>query len=307
MPTNLDIYDYIKYFIVSFEENRYSVNPYAVIAEVAKMTGLKPLSVTGQNRTSFVVELRNRMQAGRVVKMTHVQSKECNVTPHPSSNQSRGLIYIHEFDVSDFDDFQGGLKERYNISDIQEVAFIKTRNPDTKAFIATFLQETLSQSLYIPGDRLDTRVIPFINRPMMCHKCQGYGHTAKRCTAENTICKRCSVVGHSKEHCCADQPVCHHCKQQTRRATVPVRANKSKNSSYRYNSSKRFTFCERAKSSETAPLIHHVPISLPLAISVLHYPIKISGSFHRSCLSDVLSFILGKHPGPLGLEVGRLS
>ena len=97
------------------------------------------------------------------------------------------MIFLSEFDIDDVQLFKEELLENYNVSEIKRAEFIKTRNPNTKAFIITLSQEKLPYTLYIPGERSDTKVIPSNNKPMLCRNCQKYGHTDKRCNNTEII------------------------------------------------------------------------------------------------------------------------
>lgn len=122
----------------------------------------------------------------------------CEVTNHHNYKCGKGLIYIYDSEISDVNEFEMGLKENFNISSVEYAHFIKTKNDQTKVFILHFRQETLPRSIYIPGEKADTIIYPFDNRPMMCRNCQQYGHTAKRC--HNTICRRCSYATHTDQN-----------------------------------------------------------------------------------------------------------
>ena len=115
-----------------------------------------------------------------------------------------------------FDDvqlFKEELRENYNVSEIELAEFIKKRKPNTKAFIITFSQEKLPYTLYIPGERSDTKVKPYNDRPMLCRQCQNYGHTDKRCKNTQTICRRCSAIVHTSQDCTSEEPNCTHCSE----------------------------------------------------------------------------------------------
>ena len=109
--------------------------------------------------------------------------------------------------------FVGGLRERYNVVDVTRAPFIKTRSPGATACIVNFCDTNLPYSIYIPGERCDSRVYPFHNKPMLCSKCQEYGHTQKYCRATDGICRRCASGGHVVADCSAETPLCHHCKE----------------------------------------------------------------------------------------------
>ena len=55
---------------------------------------------------------------------------------------SKGVIYIEEYDMNDFDLLVAELKKEYNISEISKAPFIKTRNEQTAALLITFDSET---------------------------------------------------------------------------------------------------------------------------------------------------------------------
>ena len=94
--------------------------------------------------------------------------------------------------------------------------FIKTRYDCTTAFIVTFNSTELPDSVYIPGERDDTVVYPYRNRPMMCHICLGYGHTIKYCKSAK-VCKNYGSVGHVKEECGGDMLLSQSVESQSRR------------------------------------------------------------------------------------------
>ena len=104
------------------------------------------------------------------------------------------------------------LCENYNFSEIELAEFIKTRNPNAEAFIIIFSQEKLPCTLYIPRERSDTKVKPFNNKPMLCHKCPSYGHTDRRCNTQ-IICSRCSAPGHTSQDCTSKKSKCTHCSE----------------------------------------------------------------------------------------------
>ena len=129
--------------------------------------------------------------------MNEVQSISCKTSLHPRFNTSKGSIFLSDFDIDDVQLFKEYLRGNYNISQIKQAEFIKTRSPYTKAFIITFSQQKLPYALYIPGDRSDTKVTPFNNSPMLCRKCQKCGHTNKKCNNTQMVCRRYSAPGHT--------------------------------------------------------------------------------------------------------------
>ena len=211
---NLQEVPFNKYFIIKFsEQSKRQINPYAVINKIEEVTGNTPKSVTGNNRLSFTAVVRNADQSAKINNVTEVGGFSCEVQVHSKFCHSKGIIYIKGFEITDIEDFKSYLQENYPISDISPATFIKTRDPQTQAFLITFNQEQPPYSLYIPGERQDTLVYQYRNKPLICHKCQQYGHSQKWCKAAESVCRRCSNPGHTIAECVAEQPLCIHCKE----------------------------------------------------------------------------------------------
>ena len=137
----------------------------------------------------------------------------CKIYKHPKYNCSRGLIYVHEFGLENVQDFKNGLQSTYNVVDVQPATFIKTRSPQTRVFIVTFQQEHLPYSIYIPGERQDTRVFKLNSKPLMCYNCLQYGHARKYCRRQEATCGKYSSVGHSRDQCTNKVVMCVHCNE----------------------------------------------------------------------------------------------
>ena len=213
---------YNKFYMMKLtEESRRCVNPYSLIERIEKDTGAAPKRVFGNNRLSLTVEVSSEKQGEYVREIKEVEGFPCEVVVHPRYNHNRALIYVHEFDIENMNDFKNELQTRYNIVDVQPATFIKTRSPQTHVFIVTFMQEHLPYSIYIPGERQDTKVIKFKNKPLMCAKCLQYGHASKFCKRQESTCKKCSVLGHSVEQCSGEEEKCVHCGE-THSAGSPI-------------------------------------------------------------------------------------
>ena len=161
--------------------------------------------------------MANNSSENNLQAITEIESIPCKVSPYSPFNTTRGLMYIKHIDFSvenTLPEFETWLSENYNTNSIALAPFIKPRDPSTVAVIATFNDNHLPYTIYIPGEESDTKIYPFNNKPMMCHKCQNYGHTAARCRSETLICRRCAAPGHKAEDC--DQETrskCYHCQE----------------------------------------------------------------------------------------------
>lgn len=206
---------YDKYYLMTFNrETLRSVNPYAVVAKIEEVTGERPKEVTGYNSTSMTVEVRSKSQAENMHRISKVEDFTCETTAHPKYNFTKALIYTYEFDIENLEEFKAGLQERYNITDVQQAGFIKTKSEQTRAFIVYFKQKNIPYTIYIPGEKQDTRVFQFKNKPLICNKCQSYGHSRKWCKSKDDICRKCSTIGHDIAKCTAEISQCYHCKER---------------------------------------------------------------------------------------------
>ena len=170
--------------------------------------------MAGYTRNSFTVEVKNNSQASKIKNVTTVDGVLCKIEDHPTYNVIKGLIYISDSYIDSLDDFKQYLQDQTSIANITKADFIKTRDPETQAYIIEFCQDYLPYSLYIPGERSNTIVHPFRNKPMICNKCQSFNHREKFCTSEETVCRWCSASGHRANDCISETPKCFHCSQE---------------------------------------------------------------------------------------------
>ena len=136
---------------------RRCINPYVIIDTIKRVVGHRPKRVFGNNRASVAVEMENGGIEEKMSGIKEVYGLPCEVTTHPKYNFNKGLIYVHEFDLENLEEFKADLQTKYNIVDVQPANFIKTKSSQSHAFITAFMQEYLSYSLHIPGERQNTR------------------------------------------------------------------------------------------------------------------------------------------------------
>ena len=187
------------------------INPYDVIDKICEDTGESPLSLSSESRYSYTIKTTSRNQAVNILTISSIKNYQCKASIHPVLNFSKGLIFLREFDLAEEElpSFKADLKENCNIVDIEPASFIKSKS---KAYIVTFRGNKLPYSIYIPGERSDTTISPFINRPMLCRQCWTYGHTKKRCKQEGDTCRKCGSLGHIEKDCSSPVTKCLHCE-----------------------------------------------------------------------------------------------
>ena len=151
----------------------HQVNPYLIIRKIQEATREKPLSLTSESKFAFNLKTWSRDQATKILEIRNIADMACKASIHPQLNFTKGLIFLREFDLDEscFMDFKADLKAECDVLDIEPATFIKTKSSSTRAFIVTFKGSKRPYSLYIPGERSDTMVSPFRNRPMLCKNC----------------------------------------------------------------------------------------------------------------------------------------
>ena len=202
-----------KYFTLQFPEgNIKKINPFDIKRTVKQITGSDPKALTNINKDSYCIEMQSHSQSIDILNLKKVNDLPCKVILHPTFNYSRALIYVEDVKIDNNEEFQEYLQGKYNIASVTPAPFIKTRSPDTQAYIVNFKGENLPYSIYIPGERRDTIVRKFHSKPLRCFRCQQYGHPVKYCRAVSPVCGKCANIGHSTDQCSSDVICCLHCK-----------------------------------------------------------------------------------------------
>ena len=200
-----------RFFTMKFTPtNKRSIDPYVLRDEIVIQTGKRPKTITTSGRENFNVEVCDREHGENIMKISSVRGVSCVVAPTTYLNRSKGLIYISEFNIDDIEQFMSELKQYLQVANVSEATFIKPKYAQTKVFLLEFEQEQPPQYVYIPGERSDTTVYPYKEKPLHCNKCQLYGHSASRCN-RNLRCAKCGQEGHNVEACVASETSCFHC------------------------------------------------------------------------------------------------
>lgn len=201
-----------RFFLATFgKEEKRKVNIFDLMEDIQIHSGKEPKRIFSSSLDTYTFEVHDKMQADSMKDFKSSKGINCTIKEHPRFNNVVGIIYVNDFDIDNLEEFKAGLQKAYGVTDLEKASFIKPKNEETQAFLVTFGQQYLPYSIYIPGERHDSRVYPLLNRPMMCKICQEYAHTAKRCKAEQVICRKCAVPGHSMKDCPSENFKCHHC------------------------------------------------------------------------------------------------
>ena len=197
--------DQISFYEITFEGDlKRSVNPFKIHERIHQVITELPKRLFSINRNKIVIEVTPKESTKTVTTIVDIDGVPCKIAPYAPFNTLRGLIYVKYIDFkieNNLIDLSSWLAENYNITNVSLAPFIKPRDNQTTALIVTFNENSLPYSIYIPGEETDTKVYPYINKPMLCANFQNYGHTAARCRSTTAICRKCSLPGHMKQNC----------------------------------------------------------------------------------------------------------
>ena len=85
-------------------------------------------------------------------------------------NTSKGIVYVYDYNLSNFKLFKSGLQEDKTIKDVEIAKWITPRNPFSKDLI-TFSQSNSPEYLDILSERAKSKVYEYHDNPIMCRKC----------------------------------------------------------------------------------------------------------------------------------------
>lgn len=204
--------NFTRFYSIQFPpKSKRKLNPFYVQSTIRTAIGAVPKCISSDSRDSFTIEVSSAEQGDKLQQITSIGTHTCTVIKHKYFNQSRGLIYIREYDLDEIDDFKQGLQDQYPfIAKVEHAFFIRPKYEGTKVFLLTFNLEFPPETLYIPGERSDTVVHRYFDRPLQCKHCQGYGHTKNRCN-KSPKCRKCSEEGHSVADCESQITKCANC------------------------------------------------------------------------------------------------
>ena len=119
-------------FQIKIESRKYKKNqPVGNRKNFTQEIGSKPATLKSNNKSEFAIQFSNE--------------KESKFLPTIKSsdkiNQSKGLIYIHDYKIPDTDDYGIELKKEYNLSDVLIATWIKTKNTTSTSLLLTFKEK----------------------------------------------------------------------------------------------------------------------------------------------------------------------
>ena len=128
-------------------KDRKSVWQYEIWDSQNNMNSFDITSCTIEVATSDHETLRSRL-----TQLNMGEEKSCSTTLHKYCNQSKRIIYIQEYDTY-IAKFENELKCKYDIAEVTQADFFKGRNEHSTLLLITFNNDSVPQTLYIPGEK----------------------------------------------------------------------------------------------------------------------------------------------------------
>ena len=169
-------------------------------------------SIRSANASTFCVEVSSPKQSIALLALTHLHNKPVEAARSKRFICPKGLGYIYDYNLLQFDHFKSQLLARLPLSNIEVAPWIKSKNPSAIAVLFSFSQPEVPSFLDIPGEQALTKIYEFTNKPMFCKTCLEFGHTPKHCQ-QPPRCNRCTTSEIPHNNCVAPKPVCLYCAE----------------------------------------------------------------------------------------------
>lgn len=200
-----------KFFTITVsKDHKREMCPFKTKEALCSAIGGHPVSITSGGKDGFMIQVANKQQSDKIKELKEINGQACKVTESEFFNETKGLFYLRNVEIEDFTSFREGLVQEYQLKDVIEANWIKTKKEKHKAYIISTYQESLPPYLRILGENSLAQVYPYRDLPMMCKMCQGYGHSKKRCSANSPVCGKCAQ-NHPTENCQSETFLCHNC------------------------------------------------------------------------------------------------
>ena len=207
----------IKYDIQFSKEHKCTFSPASLEKCLTRILHHKPASIRSTSDTTYTIEVSNSEQGNILKEHKYIGNLPANITENTKNTESsKGIVYITEYNLTDFPTYKEQLIKRLPISDAILAPWRKTQNPRSTAVLITFKSRDAPQYVDIPGELAFTPVYVQKPRPMLCKKCLVIGHTENHCNSKETHCQKCSAIGHREDKCTSNYTKCYHCDDNHR-------------------------------------------------------------------------------------------
>ena len=129
-------------------EKKRTFDPWATEKSFTQEFGNKLATIRSNNEFEFVIEISNGIESKILPTITSLCSLQfqegvvVEIFACHKNNQSQGLVYIHDYNIPDIEDYGSELKKEYNLLDVKKATRIKTQNIASTPLQLTFKKKT---------------------------------------------------------------------------------------------------------------------------------------------------------------------
>ncbi|XP_055584731.1 uncharacterized protein LOC129737594 [Uranotaenia lowii] len=168
-------------------------NPFIISTSVeqlvGKIEGVNPID----GGSNFLLKVRNPTQAAKLMKLIRLtDGTPFTIEQHPTLDSCHCVVTCNSVDGLSDEKLQKSLADQ----GVTNVFLRKTgqKTTPTNSMVLTLQGSVLPPYIYFGFHRVATR--PYYPRPLMCYRCERFGHSKNRCP-NTPICINC---GESSPH-----------------------------------------------------------------------------------------------------------
>lgn len=150
----------------------------------------------------LAIDARNVESTKALLQLKNLGTVQVQTYEPPPPSASVGIIRGVSADIEDAD-LLAAMREKASVIQVRRLG---------KSEIVKLVFATKSSPEYVTAGHTRYKVLPYLEKPRQCPKCNRFGHIASTCLKA----QRCSRCGgdHGVNECAAEQPKCANCKKR---------------------------------------------------------------------------------------------
>ena len=194
------------------------ITPWALEKAIDAHLGTKAKSISSHNETTYIVVVENnKKQTEQILKLKEILNHPCQVTTAKNIHRPKGTAFVYEQNIKSqeaFDKFREEFIQYHKVINVEKASWITEKDGQKSTAISITFSEEVPRYIDIPKERTRIRVYESKRKPVLCPKCQEFGHPEKYCPIphDTYICGRCDDQ-HKTSSCNKEPPICHNCSK----------------------------------------------------------------------------------------------
>ena len=201
--------NYDKYLTIDMDPE---ADIFDIHKDIIESCGRTP-KISQQSQGKLLIETISQEESNKLQSLSNLGGITVNCFPHPSLNQSKGMIYAPQLMRYSEERLQAEF-ETQGVSKVnrmqKKVNGVLTPQPN---LILIFDSTKMPEFMYAAWFKYEVK--PFIPRPRRCFYCQEFGHIITSCRSKSqgkeAICVNCGDHEHGECHL---TPKCVHCGKE---------------------------------------------------------------------------------------------